>query len=435
MIKKILLGLAIISSLSSCSNDEVQDVSKNGTNLKFSLGISEVKTRGIGPGADQSGLKEIVRQNIKSIRLEFKTASDVVLASHDLTAEQLTAIKGNQTVVFENIHTSTAKVSAYMNTVSGDEVINKLQQNAGYELKLMEYEGTGNVTPSSTVQPNGHVLWNASVQVSPTLSRFEVKGESMLKIVPTPANKPEATREDAKLYFSEEILAKKEQEARDLYIGEYGQPTEPFTYNYSLVFTPHFAGEKITVEEVYVNNFKNTRSATNLIYHKGDGINGWEETAKQNYGTSGTYSHMWDLYNITETSHAAGYNLFPQSASSNELEAVKQEMPHIILKLKMNQNGQNSTRWLTIRSFFEKNAPQSRISSFDAGSVYRLNLDAINLSRFTVSLTVSASGGKPTKPEIIDPDPTDPMPEPVKIDLSVGLEILDWNYVDVTPEL
>lgn len=430
MIKKILFGLTIISSLFSCSNDEIKEVSKNGTNLKFSLGISEVKTRGIGPGADQSGLKEIVRQNIKSIRLEFKTASDVVLASHDLSETQLTAIKNNQVVVFENIHTSTAKVSAYMNTVSGDEVINRLQQDAGYELKIMEYEGTGNVTPSSTTQPNGHVLWNASVQVSPTLSRFEVKGESKLKIIPTPSNNSEASRSEAGIYFPEEVLAKKEQEARDLYGA-----ADSYTYKYSLVFTPHFDGEEITAEEVYINNFKNTRSASGLVYHKGDGINGWEQTAKQNYGTGGAYSHMWDLYMLTETSHAAGYNLFPQSASSNDLETVKQEMPHIILKLKVKQNEQNSTRWLTIRSFFEKNAPQSRISSFDAGSVYRLNLDAIKLSRFTVSLTVSANGGKPTKPEIIDPDPTDPMPEPVKIDLSVGLEILDWNYIDVTPEL
>ena len=430
MIKKILFGLTIISSLFSCSNDEIQEVNKKGTNLKFSLGISEVKTRGIGPGAAQEGLTNLVRNNIKSIRLEFKTASDVVLASHDLNAEQLAAIKEGKPVVFEDIHTSTSKVSAYMNTVTGDEGINSLQQNAGYELKIMEYEGTGNVTPSSTTQPNGHVLWNASVQVSPTLSRFEVKGESKLKIAQTPDDKPNATREEAGIYFPEDVLAKKEQEARELC-----EAAESYTYKYSLVFTPHFDGEEITAEEVYVNNFKNTRTANELVYHKGDGINGWEEAAQQNYGTDGAYSHMWDLYKLTETSHAAGYNLFPQSAKSNELEAVKKEMPHIVLKLKMTQNENPSTRWLTIRSFFDKKVPQSRISSFDAGSVYRLNLDAITLNRFTVSLTVSANGGKPTKPEIIDPDPTDPMPEPVKIDLSVGLEILDWNYIDVTPEL
>lgn len=430
MIKKILFSLTIISSLISCSNDEIKEVSKTGTNLKFSLGISEVKTKGIGPGADSEGLSEFVRDNIQSIRLEFKSSSDVVLALHELNEIQLTAIKENKTIVFEDIHTSTAKVSAYMNTVSGDEIINRLQQNAGYELKIMEYEGTGDVTPSSATQPNGHVLWNASVQVSPTLSRFEVKGESKLKITKTPEDKPNTTREEAGIYFPEDVLAKKEQEARELC-----EAAEEYTYMYSLVFTPHFAGEEITAEEVYVNNFKNTRTANKLVYHKGDGINGWEETAQQNYGKDGAYSHMWDLYILTETSHAAGYNLFPQSASSDDLETVKKEMPHIILKLKMIQNSNPSTRWLTIRSFFDKKAPQSRISSFDAGSVYRLNLDAITLNRFTVSLTVSANGGKPTEPEITDPDPTDPMPEPVKIDLSVGLEIMPWTYVDVTPEL
>ncbi|MGL5787603.1 MAG: hypothetical protein ACRCX4_12415 [Bacteroidales bacterium] len=434
MFKKSLLGVILVSSFFSCSNEEIQEVSKKGTNLKFSLGISEVKTKGIGPGADEEGLSKEVRNNIKSIRLEFKSSSDVVLAYHELNETQLAAIKGNKAVVFEDIHTSTAKVSAYMNTVSDDEVINKLQQNAGYELKNMEYSGTGDVTPSTNTQPDGHILWNATVQVSPTLSRFEVKGESELQLVPTPKDNPDAKREEVGLFFSEEVIKKKEKEARDLYIAEHGEPTEEFTYQYSLVFTPFFEGETFTTKEVYVNNFMNTRTATNLVYHKGDGINDWEDIAKTNYGTNGDYSHMWDEYNLPEST-VAGYNLFPQKASMNDLETVRKEMPHIILKLEVNQNGILSTRWLTIRSFFEKNAPQNRVVSFDAGSVYRLNTDAIKLNRYIVSLTVSANGGKPTEPEITNPDPTDPMPEPVQIDLAVGLEIMDWTYVDVTPEL
>ncbi|MGL5637358.1 MAG: hypothetical protein ACRDD0_10780 [Bacteroidales bacterium] len=436
MIKQKLLGLILLSALVSCSNDDIQEINGTGKNLQFSLGISELKTKGLDPGADQEGLIKEVRKNIQSLRLEFKTANDVFLGSEKLGDEQIDAIKRNKAITIENIHTSTAKVTAYVNTVASEAKINSLQHNAGYELKHMEYEGTGEVTPSTDVNnATGNKLWKAMIPVTPALSRFEVKGDSELNVAKVPENNSNATREEVLKYFSEEIVKIKEAEAEKL-CDEQVDKTHKCTYTYSLVFTPHYAGETIKVQEVYVNNIKNTRDTSGLTYFKGDGIDDWEEVAKTAYGETGIFSNMWDEYLLDNgNKKVAGYNLFPQSVSTNDLTAVKEGMPHIILKLAVIQGGITSPRWLTMRSFFEVNKNINRIIDFKAGHVYSLNLKHISLSRFTVSLQVSADNGGPTEPEIVDPDPTDPMPEAVDVDLEVGLEILDWEYVDVAPEL
>ncbi|MGL5786965.1 MAG: hypothetical protein ACRCX4_09125, partial [Bacteroidales bacterium] len=171
MIKQKLLGLILLSALVSCSNDDIQEINGTGKNLQFSLGISELKTKGLDPGADQEGLKSEVRSNIRSLRLEFKTANDVLLGSQELNENQISAIKEDNAVTIENIHTSTAKVTAYVNTVASEAVINSLQHNNKYELKHMEYEGTGEVTPSTDVNnATENKLWKAMIPVTPSLS-------------------------------------------------------------------------------------------------------------------------------------------------------------------------------------------------------------------------------------------------------------------------
>lgn len=452
MKKILMMAIAAMAIFSSCSNDEngvTEEVKLK--SLDFTLGVSSVKTRMSDGTVTSTTVLAAVRDGIQSVTIEYFNASDASLGTYDFTSTQIATVKSDdqegtrKPVRINDIPSATVKVNVYLN-VKNPTSINDLQ--TPYD--VMEYRG-GNSVSIILDQPgggvNGNDLYKVEVPVKPALSRLEFVGNAANITVnkkdggtlPTGITDSE-DQEDAKLHVSDATIAIAEKTAQEAWRKANPTAAEPanWEYKYTVTYKWNEAYTINSIDAYYMNNILLTKNTPLSPTLNGNDANGnWDTAGLASYSSTGNMKKMYDATALAEGKIIA-YNLFPQKsepAIAPTLAQVKATMPHFILKLttKADTNGAESTKWITIRAFRTTDTNNALVTAFEAGKVYVLNADQINVNQYTAELTVTAKGvAGSTIPE--DKDPGNPDPEPVGKDLDVLVKILDWVSVLVKPE-
>lgn len=444
----------LATTIFACSNEDNEDTKGTETNLKsldFSFDVTSPKTRMSDDQVPTTDAYKEVRNNIKSITIEYFNASGTSLGTHDFTNEQIQIAKGDDQAAADNdrkavrinsIPSATEKVNVYMNVNTATD-INALQL-VGY--KTMEYRGTPQSiklkTAGSERADATNDLYSVEVSVMPVMSRFEFRGTATDIAVnkdgdnklPAGVTNGELTAVQGKVSTATITAAEKAaQEAWRKANPGAADPTWALTYTLTYAYDAAYTIESI--DGYYMNNIPLTKGDATLTLNANNGSGNWDTTASDNYKEGGNMAKMFDT--SVDAGKVIAYNLFPQTATNAATATVadvKASMPHFILKLTTKAgDGTTSPRWLTIRALKTTAAGEALITSFEAGKAYVLNATDININQYSANLKVTANGT--VGPEIPEPvDPTDPNPEPVGKDLDVLVKIMDWTIVNVKPE-
>ena len=183
------------------------------------------------------------------------------------------------------------------------------------------------------------------------------------------------------------------------------------------------AYKSIKVEQVYINNYLNTRNATKRTFCAGKG------------GKFVTEPHANMCDKIEEGQQAdfkakkvvAGYQLFP--IKENEEATAEGFYDHIILRLTVEYNTDVAkgypttpqTRYVTMVKFYET-TPKD-ITSFESGKIYKLGLEELTKD-FTTD-----DNGNPTGPDTPDPE------QDGKHFLVVKVKPYKWTAVNIKPDV
>ena len=251
---------------------------------------------------------------------------------------------------------------------------NPINKKGTFDTKIPLYGETTTITKGK----DGEVItFTANVEVKPALARLEIAGEIK------------------------------------------GQPNSLGENAYS----------SISVEEVYINNYRTIGGKTGRTYIKANqDLNGFE---------SAVDPLMMDVIDseyhrfFCQKKLVAGYQLFPETPE----ELVADPLPkdfynHVILKVKVsygeqkggriNRSAYSETGYVTIRSFMT--AATGDLKGFQAGTIYKLDL--ADLSKYFKT------------DENLDPEnPVTPDPEPDKKALIVTVKAVPWTAKNIKPDI
>ncbi len=181
------------------------------------------------------------------------------------------------------------------------------------------------------------------------------------------------------------------------------------------------AYKSIKVEQVYINNYLNTRKANERTYCAG----------KAGKFVTEPVAAMCDKITNQDDFKAkkvvAGYQLFP--IKENEAVSENGFYDHIILRLTVEYNtdvakGYPTTpqiRYVTMVKFFVTSA--NDLTSFAAGTIYKLGLEELTKD-FTTD-----DNGNPTGPDTPDPE------QDGKHLLNVKVKPYKWEAVNIKPDV
>ena len=184
----------------------------------------------------------------------------------------------------------------------------------------------------------------------------------------------------------------------------------------------------ITVEEVYINNYRTIGGQKDRTYIKANpDLNGFESDpdALMMDKIKGDYQ-----IDFSNKKYVAGYQLFPETPE--ELAAnpfPKDFYTHVVLKVsatipqqkgRVNRDLYYINGYITIRSFMEN--ATGDLKGFQAGTIYKLDL--ADLSQYF------------TTDEDLNPQtPITPEPEPDKKALIVKVKALPWTAKNIKPDI
>ena len=192
------------------------------------------------------------------------------------------------------------------------------------------------------------------------------------------------------------------------------------------------AFESITVEHVYVNNYLSTITGSRHLCVT-NGEDGFDQTSGKpalegamNDAISGT-----DLADFVAGDKVAGYQLFPKKAAE---KAEGEFFDHVILKLNIKYSDAALTakpelkdmtqRYVTIVRFM-KNETKDLDGGFEAGTVYKLNLDELSKD----FKTDENGNPDPNNPDTPDPEPNQ------KKQLVVKVKPYEWKAQNIKPDV
>lgn len=189
------------------------------------------------------------------------------------------------------------------------------------------------------------------------------------------------------------------------------------------------AFKSIKVEEVYINNYLDTRAATKRILCLTNGNNGFK-TAPETVMTDKIEAA--NLLDFELGKKVAGYQLFPKSAN----ETVGTELyDHVIVKIKIEYSAEaiqakpelkNMTeRYVTMIKFIDATAPNTAIASFESGKIYKLDLK---------ELSDDFKTKEDGTPDPNNPDTPDPEPNSKRL-LNVKVMPYTWTAVNIKPDV
>ena len=182
------------------------------------------------------------------------------------------------------------------------------------------------------------------------------------------------------------------------------------------------AYKSIKVEQVYINNYLNTRNAAKRTYIAG----------KAGQFATAPHAKMCDEIKDQQADFkakkvVAGYQLFP--IKDGEQVSENGFYDHIILRLTVEYNTDVAkgypttpqTRYVTMVKFFVTNA--NDLTSFAAGTIYKLGLEELTKD-FTTD-----KDGNPTGPDTPDPE------QDGKHLLNVKVTPYKWETVNIKPDV
>ena len=182
--------------------------------------------------------------------------------------------------------------------------------------------------------------------------------------------------------------------------------------------------KKITVEEIWVNNYLMTSEAGSRYYTPSNGT-AWDETTKA------IKPEMHDVIDATKDADfrakaiCAAYQLFPATAAEKELTALPaQYFDHLVLKVKIEWDlnvakkvaVETEEGYVTIQRFM-MNATGDLDKGFEAGKIYKLDLGQLNKD--------FKDGDTP-----VTPDPE----HEGDLKLVVKVEPYEWTAVNIKPD-
>lgn len=481
--KSIFVSMLAVAALVGCNKDDAPGAGTTGEEAKslkiqFTVAPSTqaIETPGTATGP---------QTDITSATIYFYDATGAA-AQYDgantslvMNASDIAAAKSSSGYIIEKVNAAVAKIEIKANggeTMTGTNVNN--YQNAEDLTatpaedfhKFLELTGSAPVVDSGTTNPNGdgHKLYTAAVNLVPALVRIEVTEGIDAKPVYTLGTVQlkddngnllyEHKKADGTYYNS--ILA-----TEDTTQDEAGYTP---TAAYAQIQTGYYA---ISVEGIYMNN---------IYLKKGDTAHPWNQettapTWAAAYVAGGTHENMYDeLTNATKTAFgavttpasgvtnwweqqtapanrngkildgkAAAYQIFSQlsSAAATDKDALGADLPHVIVKLAIfdtkadydafvadPDNNPGRTAYANIRTFFKTGVtPAERLTAFEDGKIYKFSLADLS-DEFN---KVEFENGN-----VVKPGPDTPKPDPDTIfDLQVNVTILDWDVVNLTPEL
>ena len=182
--------------------------------------------------------------------------------------------------------------------------------------------------------------------------------------------------------------------------------------------------KKITVEEIWVNNYLMTSEAGSRYYTPSNGTT-WDET------TNAIKPEMHDVIDAAKDAEfrakniCAAYQLFPATAAEKALTALPaQYFDHLVLKVKIEWDLAVAKRvaveteegYVTIQRFM-MNATGDLDKGFEAGKIYKLDLGQLNKD--------FKDGDTP-----VTPDPE----HEGDLKLVVKVEPYEWTAVNIKPD-
>lgn len=352
-ISKYLAVASVALIAAACSNDE-SPLQAGEQDLTLRLSDPVIARAVEAPIADQSAV------NFQDVTLKFwsganGTGTETPLV---LTAAQITAAKTPEGAIVK-MPAGTVSVSMVANTsVTATDI-------TGYQALGADFLSKVPMT-SPAVAPTTHTTIATAKEVTlvpvPDMARIEIAGS----IVPTaPAGKTSAYK-------------------------------------------------SVTVEAVYVNNYKATATATapTKIEATGDWSAAYATTMRD-------FLTDEDRTALTDKSKASAFQVYPATAAADA-----DNLPHIILKVKYVLNTTPETtkenRYITIKGY--KSDATTALTAIEAGKIYKLDLASLNDSFGT------DDSGNPI-------DPTDETPEADKTDLYVKITAYQWTAVNIIPDL
>lgn len=181
--------------------------------------------------------------------------------------------------------------------------------------------------------------------------------------------------------------------------------------------------KKITVEEIWVNNYLMTSEAGSRYYTPSNGTT-WDET------TNAIKAEMHDVITAKDAEFraktiCAAYQLFPATAAEKKLSVVPaQYFDHLVLKVKIEWDLEVAKQvsveteegYVTIQRFM-MNATGDLDKGFEAGKIYKLDLGQLNKD--------FKDGDTP-----VTPDPE----HEGDLKLVVKVEPYEWTAVNIKPD-
>ena len=182
--------------------------------------------------------------------------------------------------------------------------------------------------------------------------------------------------------------------------------------------------KKITVEEIWVNNYLMTSEAGSRYYTPSNGT-AWDET------TNAIKPEMHDVIDATKDADfraktiCAAYQLFPATTAEKALtDLPAQYFDHLVLKVKIEWDLSVATKvavpteegYVTIQRFMMR-ATGDLDKGFEAGKIYKLNLAQLNKD--------FNDGDTP-----VTPDPE----HEGDLKLVVKVEPYEWTAVNIKPD-
>lgn len=182
--------------------------------------------------------------------------------------------------------------------------------------------------------------------------------------------------------------------------------------------------KKITVEEIWVNNYLMTSEAGSRYYTPSNGT-AWDET------TNAIKPEMHDVIDATKDADfraktiCAAYQLFPATAAEKALpELPAQYFDHLVLKVKLewdlsvakNVAVETEEGYVTIQRFMMRTTGDLD-KGFEAGKIYKLDLGQLNKD--------FKDGDTP-----VTPDPE----HEGDLKLVVKVEPYEWTAVNIKPD-
>lgn len=190
------------------------------------------------------------------------------------------------------------------------------------------------------------------------------------------------------------------------------------------------AFESITVDQVYINNYLDTRNATKRHLCVTNGKDGFAATPelKNEMNDKIEAAGQTDFKDGTKV---AGYQLFPKKGNE---KAEGEYFDHVILKLNIKYSAdalkakpeltKMTQRYVTIVRFM-KSATKDLDGGFEAGMVYKLNLK---------ELSGDFKTGNDGTPDPHNPDTPDPEPNAKRL-LKVIVKPYEWKAVNIKPDV